>query len=216
MFSFKAVKNKIGAFVGNISGATGAGESLTRRCSVFLSITVLAALLSRPTVAKTLPEATQDIEETTDQLSTTTNQLQAHTSSLINKYFLTNAGKCAIMIAGLSSNGILSISFIPGPTAIAGLQADVLTDVPLTMVMAGTAASAAGKTVSSSAVSGGRRFLLVGFNQTALGVGEAVMIHYDDSQSASGDHPVALTNFSATDPNGRTVPICVTSGVITK
>jgi hypothetical protein len=178
---------------------------------------LLSLILVAVTVHATeLSDSIQEVNDAAVDVSSKTDVLEEDVSTLIDRYRMTNAGKCALMVSGLVSDGMLPITFIPGQIPIAGLQSDVITDIPITMVMAGIASDAAGKTVSSSNVPGGKRFIVVGFNQSSIRAGDVVMLHYDPSVASVGDHAVTLTNFSASDPNGRVVPICVTSGVITK
>lgn len=178
----------------------------------FLTVVLLSQIAS----ATPLSDAIDEADSATKRTMTATAELGGGVSELMGRYLMTNAGACALLIAGLNSDGMLAISFIPGPTPISGLQADILTDVPIAMVMPGPATDAAGKFLSSSALPDGRRFLIVGFNQNAIGSGEVAMAHYDILKVTPGPHRVSLVNFSASSPDGIEVPLCATSGVITK
>lgn len=213
----KAVLKKILASV--VSGFTGIGGSLgscTRRLIAFTFLVSLAASASRPAIATPLSNAVSGVENAATDVSARTTLLSGDLSGIIERYRLTNAGKCALLVVGSNSSDLVPINFIPGPTPIAGVQADILTDVPITMVMSGPAADAAGKTISTSQVPGGRRFILIGFNQNVLGAGTAVVVHYDATQAPAGSHTVTLANFSATSADGHVIPLCITTGVITK
>lgn len=134
------------------------------------------------------------------------------------KYALTNAGACALLIIGNSSSGVIPVSFIPGPTPIDGLQGDIVTtpQIPVLTAITGPAATAAGKQVAANQLPGVERFLVFGINANAIGAGVIATINFDTSQVTNGTHVVSLTNFIASDALGNEVPLCATTGVLTK
>lgn len=214
----KTALRKIRAYVGNSS--TGIGVSigtLMRRSIVCMFIIILPGQGSTLT-ASALSDAVGEVDQRATEVSSATANLSQDVSDLIAKYKLTNAGKCALLVAGTSSTNSSSIYFVPGPTPVSALQADVIasSSITITGIMTGMDADAMGKSVSSSPVPGGRRFLLLGFNQNIVGPGNIAMVMLDTSQASAGGHILALTNFSASGPDGNAVPMCATTGVITK
>lgn len=155
-------------------------------------------------------------------VQTANNKLGQDVASFKAKYALTNADACALLIIGNTTSGTVPVSFIPGPTPIVALQGDIVTtpQIPVLTVTTGPAATAAGKTVFTNQLPGAERFIVLGLDQTgvssAIGVGLIASINLDVSQVTNGSHVVSLTNFVAGDAAGNSVPLCVTTGVLTK
>lgn len=168
--------------------------------------------------ATTLPDAVNKLNSAVTNLEGTTGDLSGDVTGLLDKYLMTNGGKCPLLVVGVGSGSSLPISFIPGPQPIAGLQADVIVGPGLTItsIVEGPATQSAGKTIQSAPVPGGQRFLLFGLNQNILGTGEIATVNFDVTGASAGPHIIALVNFVAANADAIGVPLCVTTGVITK
>lgn len=110
----------------------------------------------------------------------------------------------------------LSVPLRNSGTQISGLQFDVTYDQSaLTLSVAtGSAAIAAGKQVTVGELAAGKRILIVGFNQTAILDGSVADFTISVGASASGSYALAISNASATDPSGNSVPLTATSGAV--
>lgn len=174
---------------------------------------IIVALVSLSAIADPLSDTVNNIESQVAVTSTTTIDLVRVVGDIINKYKLTNAEKCALLIIGTSATNSVPIYFVPGPKPISALQADINSSPLLVAnVTIGPEGIKAGKTISRTA----NRFLVLGFNQTSLVPGTIAIAEFDTSWAGTGNYAISLTNFSASSPDGITVPICVTSGILTK
>lgn len=181
--------------------------------------TLFLLLLAAPVIAATpLSDATDELDRGVTAVSTTTDELTNDVNDLIDKYKLTNAGKCALLVIGNSSTNSMPVYFVPGPIPITALQADVMVGpgVIASSVTAGPEAIARDKGVQSGPIAGGRRFILFGININNLAAGNVANVSFDMSGASAGPHIIALTNFNASNATGADVPMCVTTGVITK
>jgi hypothetical protein len=98
-------------------------------------------------------------------------------------------------------------------------QCDVVFDpsaLNVSIVSAGAATQAAGKSVSYSVISAGRvRVLVSGFNLNAISDGEIARLAFNISGDAlEGVQPVALSAIVLSDPSGTAVPATSNSGSI--
>lgn len=103
---------------------------------------------------------------------------------------------------------------------VAGLNFDLSFDataLTLRDVTLGPAGSAAGKSVAfSQPAAGVVRIIVFGINQTAIGDGEVVTVHFDVSASAApGVTALTLSNAVATDPSGGSIPLTLVDGTFT-
>jgi uncharacterized protein (TIGR03437 family) len=111
----------------------------------------------------------------------------------------------------------LSVELQTQGAQIAGLQFDILCDrSALTLsAAAGTAASAAGKSVTSNLLPGGMRVLIVGLNQTLIGDGSVVNLSISIASGArSGNYPLTITGASGADPSGQSISVSAASGAV--
>ncbi len=112
----------------------------------------------------------------------------------------------------------LSVSFSAGSTPVSGFLFDLGFPSSLTYnsVATGSAASAAGKSASANAVSGGARVLIFGVNQTAVGSGPVAVVHLNIAMgTAAGAITVSIRNISASDPSGNAVSVVGGAGSVT-
>lgn len=184
----------------------------------FIASLALAGLLNAPAFCDEIDNA---LDNEGAAISTMTQESQAVSGdidALNARLAMMNAGKCGLLVAGVQRGhaGSISvpISYIPGPTAIAILQADIL-DVPSATVMsvvAGPAADNAGKTVAFNKIPTAERFIVFGLNLNKIGQGVVATVNYDASAVAAGTHQIVLTNFVASDADGNSIPLCGTSG----
>lgn len=109
------------------------------------------------------------------------------------------------------------VSFTPGATGIATLQFDLSFPASLTAgtVSTGAAATAAGKSASSSAITGGIRVLIFGLNQNVLEAGIIASVRFNIAAgSAPATLPVTISNLVASDALGGNVSAGGTSGSV--
>lgn len=80
----------------------------------------------------------------------------------------------------------------------------------------GPAAAAAGKMLTSAVLSNGDiRFLVFGLNQTVIGSGGVINLKITmASEVEPGSYPLEMLNAVASDPNGNSVAVTVSSGKI--
>lgn len=189
---------------------TGVTGNAVRRRSVFMLAASLAALALQPAIASQV----QDLSGVVDQIGGDSEGV----TTLADKYRLTNAGRCALLVAGTSSSNSVPIYFIPGPLPVAALQADVIVGPGITIsdISAGPETLAVRKDVQSAPISGGQRFILFGLNTNSLITGNAANVSLNLTGASIGPHIIALTNFVASSASGNDVPLCVTTGVINK
>ncbi len=128
----------------------------------------------------------------------------------------------ASLSAGIVSGGAgqsvnLSVALQTQGAQISGLQFDISYDkTALTMaVAAGTATSAAGKSLSTNSQATGVRVLIVGFNQTLIADGSVVNLTIAVAANAAGSYPLTVSAASGTDPSGQAVAISASSGAVT-
>ncbi len=110
------------------------------------------------------------------------------------------------------------VTFTAGTTAVSTLQFDLTFPSALSYVSVttGSAATAAGKSASASAISGGVRVLIFGLNQTAIGSGPIATVRLNiASGTAAGALTVGITGIVASDPTGATVSTTGSGGTVT-
>ena len=117
------------------------------------------------------------------------------------------------------SSAPLTLAFRPSPEPVVAMQFDVEFDpsaIQLTAI-AGEAARQAGKSLYSAALSSTKtRYIISGWNQTAILAGP--LIRFLAGVTASADeqvYPLRISNLVATFPNGTSAPIAATDGSIT-
>lgn len=184
---------------------------------IYLLTILIAAALSQ-VIASPLSDAVNQVDIDATAIGTTTANLSQDVKDLASKYRMTNGGKCALLVLGTGSAGSVPIYFIPGPIPISGLDADIIVGpgITVTGITAGPEATAQGKGVQGAPVPGGERFIIFGINSNNLGAGNVANVSFDLTGASIGNHIVALTNFDAGSAAGMSVPLCVTTGVITK
>lgn len=164
--------------------------------------------------------ATLSAQTTALQNSVTT--LSKNQIALIQKYHLTNAGQCALLVVGVSTgtagNTIpVTLSFLPSASTTTAVQVDLFVSSSFTMTgtAIGPAGMASGKSVQTSSVNGGTRVLVFGLNTTPIGPGILATLTYSSVAGMPKDfYPITPANITASDPNGLSSLICATSGAI--
>ncbi len=112
----------------------------------------------------------------------------------------------------------LPLTLVTNGGSVASLQVDLGFAAPLTFsaVAAGTAAEAAGKSVSGIATAGGARIVVVGLNQNAIGDGIVATVTLGiGSAATAGTYPVTLSGVVAADPNAQPVTVTTQNGAVT-
>ena len=112
----------------------------------------------------------------------------------------------------------LKINFTAGTAGIATLQFDLAFPSSLSLVSttAGVAATSAGKIANGSAISGGVRILLYGFNQNLIGSGEVAIIRLNIAAGTPpGNIAVTVGTIVASDALGLNVATSGTNGSVT-
>lgn len=122
----------------------------------------------------------------------------------------------SIMTAHAGDTVSFPITLIPGPVPISALQADVLlsSGISIVSMTAGAAALDAGKTVSFSG-NPSNPVLVFGINRNTIGDGVVVIVTLKlDPSLGAGLYPVIFSNPVASGPDGKSLPMCVTSGIV--
>lgn len=216
MFILMALKLVIASAGRTLKQLSGLGIRVAV-LSTFMFVAIITGLASQ-VGATELSDALDNANSNLTGTKGKTQALSLEVNEALKRYQLTNAGKCALLILGISSSSSVPVYFIPGPQAIAGLQFDILDGEGIKIVNAvgGADLAAMGKQISSAQITGGRRSLLIGLNQNVFSSGNIAILTFDTSTASKGSHNLILTNFVAVSPAGSVVPLCVTSGVITK
>jgi hypothetical protein len=162
-----------------------------------------------------LNNAITSVSSQTITLTATVGALSQDEATLINKYHLTNAGQCALLVVGVSTGATVPVSFLPTTSTTTAVQADFTFSSSFTVTGAaiGPAGTAAGKSVSINNVNGVTKFIVFGLNQTPIGPGVLATLSVS-STAPPGIYPITLTNLVASDPVGNTTLLCGTSGAI--
>ena len=116
---------------------------------------------------------------------------------------------------GSSANG--QVQFLGQGSQVTALQFDLQYPANLTLTAAaGTAATAAGKTLTTSAIAAGTmRFVVAGINQTAIGDGALVTLTIAaPSGAASATSPLHALNPAATNAAGTAVSLTGVDGSV--
>lgn len=133
--------------------------------------------------------------------------------------FALNGAEISIPRVTLNPGGtaLAEIRYAAQTSQVAALQFDLLYDAANLSIssVAGPAATAAGKVLGSADVAPGRkRFLLLGFNQTALADGVIVSLVVSCSPGVSGLQELRLTDGLAADPNGNPIGLATIDGIV--
>ncbi len=184
---------------------------LIMRVSMFI---VLAMFASVPILKAENQELSDEISSVTtesNQVQTEVNALSSDTGELVNKFKLTNAANCPLLVVGTSASPV-TVNLIPESFSVAGLQADFTlpSGFAITGITPGPVATSAGKSVQFSQVGNVWRVLLFGINQTILDPGPLFTMTI--SGTGTGTFPITLSNLTATDANGNGVFLCGTTG----
>jgi len=117
------------------------------------------------------------------------------------------------------SSAAIPLEFQPSAEPVVALQFDLEYDSSAIqlLITPGAAARLAGKSIYSAELSATRtRFLILGWNQTAILVGPVVQFVAGVTATASlQDYTLQLSNLIATFPNGKAAPLTASNGVIT-
>lgn len=157
-------------------------------------------------------------------LETQTSLLVSDNNVLLNKLASTNLDKSSLLTVGISTNVVagsqvqVPIKFVLGPIPIAGVQADIVIPSSFSVVgiVAGPAATLAGKSVSMNVLGQTTRIIIFGLNQTPIFSGVVATLTLKSASVApKGINPIVSLSPSATDANGNTVLLTTTSGLVT-
>jgi hypothetical protein len=119
---------------------------------------------------------------------------------------------------GAGSAVDLSVSLSPGASSVSTLQFDLTFPASLSYVSTatGSASSSAGKSAAGSAIAGGARIVVFGYNQTPIGSGQLAAIRLNiASGTIPGVMPVTITGLVASDPSGNAVTLLGINGTVT-
>lgn len=112
----------------------------------------------------------------------------------------------------------LGVRLAAGTAAPTGIQFDLEYDAALEIsVEAGPVAGAAGKSLQSAVIQGGKqRVLVVGFNKNAISDGVVAVLHVSlkGSGEAGKVFPIRITATSGTNQGAETVAITGTDGSV--
>jgi hypothetical protein len=216
MSTIKVAARRLLASAGKRCMAGGALGSAVLPSAVFMSAVMLAALASQPAISSPLSDEIQNAGTETTIVSSDTANVSKDAGRIIEQYKLTNADNCAMLVVGVSTTNSVPIYFIPGPIPIGGIDGDLMSDIPITGITTGPEAALDGKNVSGAPIAGGERFIVFGVNLTNMTAGAIAIASLDTSNSTAGPHILSLANFGAADTKGNSVPLCVTTGIVTK
>ncbi len=130
------------------------------------------------------------------------------------------AGSLSVGSASSSAgNNIdLDIGLSSGAGNVCTLQFDLQFSNALAYVSTatGAASAAAAKSASGSAISGGVRVLVFNLNRNVIGAGSVASVTVAIAAGApAGTIPVAITNITASDPDGLSLPMSGVDGSVT-
>ena len=112
----------------------------------------------------------------------------------------------------------LTVAFTPGATGISTLQFDLTYPSALAFVSTTTdsAADAAGKSASSSTITGGIRVLIFGLNQNVIGAGPIAIVRLAIAPGTAPQVlPESISGITASDPDANPVPATGSNGSVT-
>jgi len=112
----------------------------------------------------------------------------------------------------------LTVNFTAGSTGVSTVQFDLTFPSTLAYVSTttGSAATAAGKSASGSAIAGGVRVLIFGLNQNAIGTGPVAIVRLNIQAGApAGTITVSIGNIAASDPLAAPVAVGGSNGSVT-
>jgi phosphodiesterase/alkaline phosphatase D-like protein len=112
----------------------------------------------------------------------------------------------------------ISVNFAAGVTSVSSLQFDLGFSGSLTYVSAsaGTAATAAGKSVLGNVVAGGVRVVAYALNTTPISTGTVAVVRLSISAAAlPGAVPITISSVVAADPSGNSVAVGASGGSVT-
>jgi hypothetical protein len=114
-----------------------------------------------------------------------------------------------------SSAAQVEIRLAAAGAQITGLVMDITADAGLTVVpQIGSAASAAGKQLSSSDIAGGKRVVIIGLNQNPIPDGVVYTLTVALPAGAQGSYALHITNASGTDASGNILPLGTADGAV--
>ena len=125
-------------------------------------------------------------------------------------------------VSGLAGSRIdLPVNFAVGTTGVSALEFDLILPLGVTspnppLVAAGSAASAASKSVSAGVQpNGDLRVLVFGLNQNVIGNGPLALVRLNIAADiALGAHPVGITGLVASDAGGHAVASSGATGTV--
>ena len=182
---------------------------------VLLLVLLLASQRGRAENAQ-LNSAIQGDSSQTVLLQGAVSTLGADENALIQRYHLTNANQCNLLVVAVSTASI-PINFVASTSPITDVQADLLfsSSFTITSSVIGPAGTAAGKSVQVSAIPGGERVIVFGLNQTPIGSGLLATLTYSAvANTPKGVYPISIANLAASDAGGNSKLLCGVSGAI--
>jgi hypothetical protein len=198
--------------------------SITASLLSFFVIGLALIFISKPVISEDaqLNAAITNVSSETAILSASVTTLSQDETTLIQKYHLTNAGQCGLLVVGISTGtagGVVQvpISFLPSSGATTAVQVDLLISSSFTITGAtiGPAGAAAGKSVQISKVGAVTRVLVFGINTTPIGAGILATLTLSSlAGTPKSICPITMTNIVASDAVGNTSLLCGTSGAV--
>jgi hypothetical protein len=116
------------------------------------------------------------------------------------------------------TNVDLAVNLSSGAGNVCTLQFDLQYSSALSYVSTatGAAAAAASKSASGAAISGGARVLVFNLNRNIIGAGAVAIVTVAIAPGTpAGSIPVALTNITASDPDGLAISLSNVNGSVT-
>jgi hypothetical protein len=130
-----------------------------------------------------------------------------------------NQPQAILLVAGVVSAPVgtvaLPVTLVPGSFLPSGVQADFVLPASATFVSAtlGPIPAGEGKSIQTSLVGTAVRVIVFGLNQTVITDGLDFTLNL--KTTVKGQFPIILQNPVASNPSGLTLPLCVTSGIVT-
>lgn len=209
----------------NIEGNRNARRLIfTGRCMSARAATVIAVLSTSIFAGTALAVRTKaDIDDETLKLK---NQVSVLTASQAAAFAHlkdeTNLSQGVLLVgfvcaAHAGDTFDWPVTIVPGSFSPASLQADIIIPAGFTLVsvIAGPAATAAGKSAQTSVVSGAQRIIVFGLNQTSIGEGVVAVLRLKVAATATKrQYPFILSGPIASSAAGQSLLMSTISGTV--
>jgi hypothetical protein len=130
-----------------------------------------------------------------------------------------NQPNAVLLVAGIMSAPVgtvaLPVTLVPGMFLPSAIQADFVLPPSMTFISAtlGPIPAGEGKSIQTSVVGTAVRVIVFGLNQTVITDGLDFTLNL--KTTVKGTFPILLQNPVGSDPSGLTLPLCITSGIVT-